>query len=181
MWKTTKESSILDKIEYVKSLYDTQKETVKREQYIEQLLLEDYVAQVKRNLSRYDFMASVINEAIKEVGKKLKKERTNLELLTSWISEDFCGNRKVKIFDIVHGGWENYYWCIGFELDGKTFHIEIPQLENITSENLPFANYGKFSLLIPENEVCWNTLIRSYKITDIANFIEKYKENDNGN
>lgn len=180
MWKTTKESSILEKIEYAQNLFFNQRDVVTKEKYIEKLLFEDYVSQVQRNTSRYDFMSSIVDEAVKEVDKKLKKERKHLEMLTSWISEDFCDNRKIKITDMLHGGWENYYWCIGFELEGKTFYISIPQVKNLTVDNFLSAYYGKFSLAIKENEVLWNTLIQSYQIEDIAKFINEYsKENNN--
>lgn len=178
MWKTTNEPSILEKIEYAKNLFFTQRDVVTKEKYIEKLLFEDYVSQVQRNTSRYDFMANIVDEAVKEVDKKLKKERKHLDMLTSWVSEDFCGNRKIKIMDMLHGGWENYYWCIGFVLEGKTFYIHIPQVKNLTADNFAHAHYGKFSLAIKENEVLWNTLIQSYQIEDIAKFMDEYLKED---
>lgn len=173
MYETTKLST-LEKIEYSKTLYQHQKAKVQQEQDIEYLLLNDYVDMVKNNCSRYDFLDSIFDKAQKEVDKKYKKERQNIEALIGFISEDFFNNKKVKIKNIIAGGFENYYWRVEVELEGKGFAICIPVMKNISVSNFKYANDGKFTLMLKERDSVFSVLISSYEIKDIAKFMENY-------
>lgn len=180
MWNCCDDSDkkALESIEYSKNLYNTQKKKVEQEKYIENLLFADYVDRVKANKSRYDYI-DIFPEAQKEVGKKLKKERTHLETIKSFMMEDFLSNDKsFKLTEIISGGWEGYYWSVHFEGYGKAFYIEIPSMKNINVTNFEYANCGKFAFAVKEDDSWWNVLRTSYKIEDIARFIREYFELD---
>lgn len=175
------EKKTMNSIEYSKNLYDAQKKKVEQEKYIEKLLFADYVSNVKANKSRYDYV-NIFHDAQSEVGKKLKKERTHLETIKSFMMEDFLNNDKnFKLIEIVSGGWEGYYWSVHFEGYGKVFYIEIPIMEHINVGNFEYANCGKFAFAIRESEHGWNILKTSYKIEDIAQFVREYFELDKMN
>ena len=170
----------INKIEYSKNLYYTQKKKVEQEKYIENLLFADYVDRVKANESQYDYV-NLFYDAQKEVGKKLKKEREHLEILKKFVMKDFLNNDKnFKLTNILSGGYECYYWSIHFKGYGKTFYIQIPIMRNINVKNFEYANYGKFAFVLEESECYLHTLKSSYKIEDIAQFVREYFELDKG-
>ena len=53
------EKSFIEQINYVKTLYESQKIKVKNEQYIEDLLLQDYIRTIRKNTSRYDYIINI--------------------------------------------------------------------------------------------------------------------------
>ncbi len=176
MWNAIDDSDkkVLESIEYSKSLYNAQKNKVAQEKYIENLLFADYVSKVKANKSMYDYV-NIFQDAQNQVGKKLKKERPQLETLKDFILKDFLNNDKnFKLTEIMSGGWENYYWSVHFEGYGKAFYIQIPIMDNINTKNFEYANCGKFAFVIKESNAWWSTLKTSYKIDDIAQFIREY-------
>lgn len=180
MWNAIEDSDkkALESIEYSKNLYDAQKKKAEQEKYIENLLFADYVSKVKANKSTYDYV-DIFSDAQKQVGKKLKKERPQLETLKSFIVKDFLNNDKnFKLTEIMSGGWENYYWSVHFEGYGKAFYIQIPMMKNITVSNFEYANCGKFAFVLKEGESWWSVLKTSYKIDDIAQFVREYFELD---
>lgn len=163
-------------IEYIKSLYTAQKEKVKKEHYIENLLLRDYVIAVRKNISRYDYFA-FFSDAQKEVGEKLKKNRKNLETLKSFIISDFLNNDKnFNITGIIRCGLETYAWSIELEGYGKSFRIEIPVKNNLTTENIVCARHGMFSFVIKTSSCSYTVIKSSYKISEIATAIAEYFE-----
>lgn len=163
----------IEKIEYVRGLYEVQKYKVESEEYIKDLLFKDYVRTVKRNVSRYDVL-NLFEKAQLEIGKKTKKERATLETLQNWMSEDFLnGDKNFKITHITSCGWDRYAWSIEFEGYGKNFVIVMPVMKNLTTENFKYANEGMFAFSIRENEVIWCQLRRSYNIKDIADYIKE--------
>lgn len=57
-----------------KGLYEIQKHTVKKEMYIEKLLLEDYMKTIKNSItSRYDLISDIFEGAWEEQRENLKK------------------------------------------------------------------------------------------------------------
>ena len=183
MWNAIEDSDkkALESIEYSKNLYDAQKKKVSQEKYIENLLFADYVSKVKANKSQYDYV-DMFQEAQKEVGKKLKKEREHLEIVKSFVVKDFLNNDKnFKLTEIMSGGWESYYWSVHFEGYGKAFYIQIPMMKNITTSNFEYANCGKFAFAIKESDSWWSVLKTSYKIEDIAQCVMEYFGLDKAN
>ena len=178
MWKIlTDEYDVIKKIEYAKSLYDLQKVKVKNEQYIENLLLEDYVRQIRQNVSRYDYVD--FNAAQKEVGEKAKSKRKNIEFLRSLMLCDFLNDDdNFKITHIMSCGYDNYAWTIEFEGYDVTFRIDIPIVKNLTPKNIDYASNGMFAFMVKDGNSSWNVLKRSYKIKDISDFIREYFELD---
>lgn len=181
MWSLeAEEYNVIKKIEYAKSLYDLQNVKVKNEQYIENLLLEDYVRQIRQNISRYDYVD--FNSAQKEVIEKAKSKRKNIEFLRSLMLSDFLNDDdSFKITHIMNCGYENYAWAIEFEGCNVTFRIDIPIVKNLTTKNINYASNGMFTFMVKDGKSSWNVLKRSYKIKDISDYIKNYFEWTDGN
>lgn len=179
IWNYAEENKVIKNIEYAKSLYDSQVQKVRNEEYIKSLIFEDYVKTIKQNVSRYDYI-DIFREAQKELKEKVRGKNTKLGTLKSFIMEDFLDNDKnFKLVDIISCGFEDYAWAIYFEGYKKSFCIDIPMMKNLTTENIEYARYGKFSFSVKEGECIWSTLKESYKIEDIANSIKNYFESVN--
>lgn len=170
-----REANTLLAIGYSKRLYDEQVTKVKNEEYIKNLLLKDYISKIRAHKSKYDLIATMFNKAQGEIGKKLKKERTNLETIKSFILEDFFNNdEKFKLTKMVSYGYENYAWQITFTGYGKNVFVEIPMVNEIDTKNYEHALHGQFAFGIHESEHCYSVLKSSYEIKVIAKFIEEY-------
>lgn len=178
MWDSQEdiEKKKLADIEYAKNIYCSQIEKIKREEYVKQLVFEDYVDRIKQHISRYDLWNEMFfKDARLEIGKKTKKERSNLETLTRLIREDFLNNdTNFKIINIISCGMENYDWNVELKGYGKTIAIIIPIMHNITTENIKYAHDGKFGFMVKESESSWDVLELSYKMEDIAKSIKGY-------
>lgn len=170
------EDDKIDDIEYARGLYQEQVHKVKREERILELLLEDYICVARTHKSRYDYI-NIFEDAQKQVGKKTKKERPQLETIRGFILEDFLNNdKKFKLTGLVACGYETYGWNVEFTGYGKSFYIYIPIMANITSKNFKSAREGKFAFSVETAPHVWSVLKSSYKITEIADFIKKYFE-----
>lgn len=170
------DTQICASIEYSKTLYLAQKKNVEREKYIENLLLEDYVNTVRRNRSKYDYLDDLMNESQKEVDKKGKKSREHINALTSFLSQDFFNSGEIIVLNMIRGGYENYYWKIDVEFRGEVFALYIPMMDNINIKNFEIANCGQFRLALLVSESQYELLTSSYKIEDIAHFVEEAKK-----
>lgn len=170
------ENQAITRIQYAKQLLDEQEEVVKKEEYVKNLLKEDYVNTVRSFKTRYDYV-EIFKDAHHQIGKKLKKERPQLETLKSYIMEDFLNNDKAfKLTDIISCGYEGYAWHIEFEGYGKKFYIAIPIKKKLYPENIVHANNGMFAFILRESDSYMKVLEQSYKIEDISNFIKEYFE-----
>lgn len=174
MWGLEQEEyNVIKDIEYVKSLYDLQKVKVKNEKYIEELLLQDYVRTIRRNISRYEYVD--FKTAQNELKEKAKSKRKNIEMLRNMMSDDFLNDDdNFKIIGIMACGYEDYAWAIEIEGYGVTFRIDIPMMKNLTTSNIGYANNGMFAFIVKEGNSCWSVLERSYNTKDIANYIKEY-------
>ncbi len=162
-------------IDYICKLYAEQKEKVEKEEYIKNLLFEDYVETVKSNQTKYDLLTNnLFSSARAEIGVKAKKDRPHLELLRETIVEDFFNrDKKFKIREICCCGYEEYGWRVELEGHGETVAIYFPVKKNITSKNIRYAKDGKFQASIKISEASWKVLALSYETEDIARCIEE--------
>lgn len=177
MWNPLEnyEKQALANIEYSKHMYETQVAKVQQEEYIKQLILADYVKNIKAHISRYDTLENIFRSAQSEIGKKLKKERFHLETLKDFMREDFLDNDKeFKLTEIVCNGFEGYSYSMCFEGYGKTIKISIPVMKNITADNVGHAKYGMFVFAVKTSECGWDILAKSYEMEDIAKSIKEY-------
>ena len=177
------EKDPIAEIEYVKGMYNAQVHKVKQEEYMKDLLFADYVRKVKAHKSRYDYIGSnTFREAQSQIGKKTKKERDKLEVIKSFIMEDFLNdNKNFKLTEIISGGYEGYVWHINFEYFSHTIQITIPMMGNINVQNIKHAHDGMFAFSIKESSCCWSVKKMSYKMEDIAAYIKEYFELGNPN
>ena len=167
---------IYKNVEYVKSLYENQQEKVKKEQYIESVLLDDYVKVIKHIPSKYDHIEEFFVEAQKEIGNKKKSERKHFEVVSDWLNRDFFNGEKMKIKSIISDGFVNYYWAFSFDFCGEEITIDIPMRNRITADNIRYANYGKFVIFLKENSVCQTAIFQSYKMEEVADFLSQWKK-----
>lgn len=162
-------------IEYVKGMYEAQVHKVKQEEYMKDLLFADFVRKVKSHKSRYDLMENIFKEAQSQIGKKKKKERAQLEVIKSFIMEDFLNdNKNFKLTEIVSVGYEGYVWRIEFEYFSHIIQITIPIMDNINVQNIKYAYDGMFAFSVKEGSCRWSVKKKSYKIEDIAEYIKEY-------
>lgn len=165
----------VENIKYVKSLYDSQVEKIKKEEYIKDLLYKDYLRAVKGYISRYD-MFDVFVKAQDELLDKKSKKKEYLNILKGFLMEDFLNNDdNFKIVNMYRCGLEGYAWWIEFEGYGETFRINIPIKKNLTIKNLECTD-GMFKVTIKDKEssVRWLTLAKSYEIKTIADAIKEH-------
>lgn len=164
----------LEKIAYAKNLYDAQVAKAEREEYIKNVLLQNYVDKVKAHTSRYDFI-DIYPLAQAESGFKLKKERPHFETIKRFLMEDFLNNDKsFKLEKIISCGYENYAWQFEFKRNDKVCYIKIPYMRNLTAEHLEHANYGMFTFGIQEYEHFWRMLKGTYEMKELAGFIKDW-------
>lgn len=165
----------VENIDYAKSLYDSQVEKVKKEEYIREVLKNNYVMLVKARKSRYDLISDAFHKAHEQRDKKLKKERQDREMLTSFILDDFLNNDcNFKLKEIISCGWEHYAWSLEFEGYDRTFRITIPIKNNITVDNIHYAYDGMFAFSVKTSSATWTVMKKSHRIDDIAEYIREY-------
>lgn len=173
------EKNVIAEIEYVKGLYDAQVNKVQQEEYMKNLLFADYVRKIRNNRSRYDYIEDVFKKATSQIGKKKKKEREQLDIIEHFVKEDFL--KKGYLFEltnIISGGYESYYWNVEFEGFGQTFCISIPNMNSIDASNIGYAHDGMFAFIAKESDCCWSVKKSSYRIEDVAEYINDYFELD---
>lgn len=176
------EADPIDEIEYAKKMYNTQVKKVNEETYIRDVLKDNYVREVKSNITRYDLVKDTFHKAYCQVNEKLKKNRKEFEIIKDFIFEDFLSNnRSFKLKEIICCGYDNYAWNVKFEGYGQTFSITIPVKSNITVKNIESAYDGMFAFYTEESSGIWNLMKKSYRIKDIADAIGKYFELDKVN
>lgn len=165
-------------IEYSKGLYEAQVYIAKKEDYLKDLLLEDYVSKIRRLQTRYD-VVDIYSKAQGEIGKKLKKDRPHLETIKHFLMDDFLNNdKKLKLEKIICCGYEGYAWRFEFKGYGKTSFIEIPIKRKLTPENIEYVHFGMFAFGVYESEHCYSTMKTSYDIKEVAEFIKGYFEKE---
>ena len=176
------EANLVADIESAGSAYLEQVAKAKREAYIRDALLVNYVDRIREHMSRYD-MVNVIALAQNEVGVKLKKDRPNLETLKRWLLEDFLNDDKTfKIDSIIGRGYEVYGWQINLTGYGKRIYLDIPVVNKISPKNAEYARYGQFAFGVYKSKDYMTTLKQSYDMKVIAEFIKEYfKEKTNEN
>lgn len=162
-------------IENVRAKFELQKEKVKHEQYIEDLMFRDFITKVTIRTSRYDFISDAFKNAQSQIGLKNKKERGDLEILTSFLLEDFFGNNKdFKLTKIIAGGYDSCYYMVDFQYNDVNLYIKIPIYKRIDASNIEFASYGKFGFGIHKSS-CYSEILKtSYRISEVAEFIKEY-------
>ena len=117
------EAEMIKHIEYVKGLYDLQREKVENETYIEGLLLDDVVRAVRGIHSWYCIANDFFFEAQREIeGKKKKQEY--LSLLKTRIKHDFLNlDDNFEFVKITSYGYESYAQEVAYKGYGKEFAI----------------------------------------------------------
>ena len=171
---------LIKDIEYTRSLYDMQSNKVKQEEYIKNLLFNDYVNKIKCHKSRYDYIENIFLEAQCQVSKKKKKEREQLSIIEQFVREDFLNDcTHFELTNIVSCGYADYCWHVEFNGLGQNFYISIPMTNNINTNNIRYAHNGMFAFVVKESSCAYSVKKTSYKIEDIVKYIKEYFGLDN--
>ena len=178
-WYDTSEKSTLERIAYASELYYSQKAQVEKAKYLENLLFKNFVNQIKSISSKYEHIP--FTKAQDELTiKDKRKSKPTLKLLKNFLAEDFFNGENIEIISIIRMGNEAYAWEIEFQICGLTYYLKIPQYKNIHITNVKYANFGQFTLMIEKTKGFRQEVISSYNTKDIADYINKIKENNNG-
>ena len=164
-------------IEGAKKMWENQKVKVEQEKYIEKLIFSDFVKSVQDLPTRYNFSEKFFADAQREIGRKLKKDRPNLDLLNGMIVCDFFNEDKAfKITGITICGIDTYGYDIVLKGHGKEVCVFIPRYRNITEKNIEFAKDGKYAFGVMDKGKSWSRtiLISDYDTEKIAQFIKEY-------
>lgn len=170
----TEEKLVVSGIETAKSRYLSKKKQVEEEKNIERLLFEDYVRSVKCPKNTYDYMQNIIEKAFSEQNEKYKKDRSQFEFLKEKIESDFFNGNKIDIKSITCGGYDGYYYRVEFYFENQNLALCLPIVKNITTNTIWYANEGKIVLYSADD--AWkryHTLVSSYSVEEIANYIKK--------
>lgn len=176
-YTNSNEETIIEEIEHAKKYYEEQIEFVNKQETIKDLLYKNYIAKVKRNISKYDYSYGFIEEASKELSNEKSKKKESLNWLTSTIRSDFLNDSEdFKIVAIMKCGFETYAWQIYLQNGDVIISIKIPVLKNLTIENFDAACNGKFSFFVKKQEYVSSLIESSYSMKDIADSIKEYFE-----
>lgn len=169
------EKKILEKIAYSAKLYREQVKKAEKEKYLEGLLLNDYVFQIKKHQTIFDVLQTLLKDAQTELSiKDKRKKRDNLTFLKHRLEQEFFNNESVTIDKIICCGWENYAWKIDCSVKHKTYSLEIPVMKNLTAANIEYAHHGRYMLFSISNDGClYDALIASYDPKEISNFVKQ--------
>lgn len=167
------ESSSIEKVEYVKNIYEKQQEKVKKEQYLEGLLLEDYVCAIRNIPNPYHSIELSFVQAGDLIRNKCNGVAINV--VKQNVSQDFLDGNEVELTSIFSYGFENYAYGVRFKLCNEELEIFIPMRNKIRKESLHYAHYGKFVVFIRESFMSWTAIYQSYKIEEVADFLKQWK------
>lgn len=169
--------SITERLQGIKKRWLKAKADKADAEYLEQLILNDYVSNVRGCMTGWQFVIPYITSAIQEIGKKKKKERENLTFVEYKVHRDFFkGDErfKIKIDNIITGGFEGYYYNLVFSIDGKAYEINIPNRDKLNSKNFFYANEGKFAFFERESGVVSSVIFSEFDEEIFANKIFEY-------
>ena len=169
------EKKILEKIAYSAKLYREQVKKAEKEKYLEGLLLDDYVFQIKQHQTIIYVLPTLFKNAQAELSiKDKRRKRDNLTFLKHKLEQEFFNNESVTIDEIISCGWENYAWKINCSVKHKTYSLEIPVIKNLTADNIEYAHYGQYTLFSISNDgYLYDLLIASYDHKEISNFVKQ--------
>ena len=169
------EKKILEKIAYSAKLYREQVKKAEKEKYLEGLLLDDYVFQIRQHQTIFDVFPTLFKDAQTELSiKDKRRKRVNLTFLKQKLEQEFFNNESVTIDKIFSCGLENYAWKIDCSVKHKTYSLEIPVKKNLTAANIEYAHHGRYTLFSISNDgYFYDLLIASYDSKEISNFVKQ--------
>lgn len=156
--------------EYIKQI----EQELEKNQYTLDLYKSNLISTVRSNTTRWDYMDEIIIKACSEKTNKKKKERTNIDYIADEISKTFLDGQKIKIFDIIQGGHEGYYWLFLFEFRDNKYAIQVPMRKQLSKNNFDYANKGKFVFTLVEGEHYYKQLFSDYHEDKLTEKIINY-------
>jgi hypothetical protein len=149
---------------------------------MENLIYRDFITHIKNLETIWNYRLSIIEEAASEADKTKKKERKNISVIEAYLKEDFLKTYadNIKITKIVHGGYEDYYYMIYFNIYGRLHAINIPNRRAVNTENASYAHYGKFVFYECPSDSYTKVLFENWSEKGLAYKIKEYIENEFG-
>lgn len=147
--------------------------------YLERLIFCDYVRTVRNAKTVWDYRIPMIKAARDEIGKTKKKERENLSYIEHEVKNAFFkdnDNIKIKIHNIITGGYEGYYYELFFKVNKEEYAVQIPHRDQLTTENISYAYDGKFAFLHRTSECSTSVEFMEYSEEEFAKKCREYFE-----
>lgn len=173
----------LTKIDDARNLYLEMKKEKEKFEQLEKLTYFDYVNTIKKNIS-YPYFFGLkkaqkwLNMCKDESLDKRKKyeEKDHYNFVCRNIEERITNNKQVKVTEILTYGWDYYATEIKFVIPNNdtVFSLTIPNAQNLNSENITYADYGKLRLGYYSSECVNDFIASSYNEDDIKDAFEKY-------
>lgn len=173
------EQNPIARILSVKDRWKRAKQDLEDAKYLEDLIHKDYLTAIKQYATAWDYRLPTIKAAVDELKiTDKRKKRHNLECLNSWIKDEFFPevDVEIKVNDIIAYGYESYTWQMGFEIDGETYAICVPDKGKIYMENADHAYYGQFAFMHRTSECSISVECTDYNIEKVAGYIKGYFE-----
>lgn len=153
-------------------------------QYIENLIHIDFIRSIKSYQTAWDYRMPTIKSAVDEL--KItdgRKKKPHLDCLNSWIKKEFFTEVDVdiKVNKITSYGYEGYHWQMGFDINGETYAISVPNKNMISMDNADHAYEGKFAFLHRTSQSSISVEHTDYTEEGMAKFIKQYFENKGEN
>lgn len=166
-----KQYNPIREIEKAKKHYDAKKKELEELEYIVNCLKSNWIAHIRslRSVITEDTLLKALNEK----DERYKKDRPNFEFVKWHIANEFIGVDNIKITNILMCGMDTYAYKIEFEYNKQKYAVEIPIRKNITSENVDYAMFGKFSILKQTGASSWTVFATSYEERDIKEAFQK--------
>jgi len=123
------------------------------------------------------FSAKMLNMAFHQQHEKKKADRFTFEAVKEIIIENFFPNfdtKEIKITQIMHGGYEGYYYAFCVTVRDCKFELRIPAPGNIDKKHMATVYYGQYALYDTNKESYLKLIKCAYYPEPIAKAIEEF-------
>lgn len=168
-------------IEQSIALADYEKLEMNRHTKLYELSNEDVAYNIRKNIEYwwFDFTVDSATDWIKlRKGKIDKRKKYDEKLVYDSLVSDLQEALNViglEILDIIQCGYETYAYTLKFTIETSTytFLLTIPNIKNLTADNMSVTNYGKLSFGYISSNDCYKYINSSYNLRDFKDDVQK--------
>lgn len=169
-------------------LYAEMKDEAEKYQKLAELARYDIIDTLKRSVNYCNYLFPIDN-AIKWLklrrdkidNRKKYVEKEHFEYLSGLIVSNITG-RPIEITNIEYQCYIGARYQIDFDCATKSFSLVIPSLDNLTTENFVYSDYGQMILYLRDGFHIEKTIGCGYEDSEIMGafrkFISSTKETD---
>lgn len=164
------------KLELIRARWIKAQHNLEEAKYLEKLILNDFVQNIKNTKTAWDYRFSAIQNARSEINKKKKSERKHFLFIEQAFKEAFFKDfdQDIQIKEIIMGGFEGYYWDFVFSFGENDFIIQIPVRDNINISNIKYGPEGKFVFKKYIESSCIEVLFEAWTEELLAKKLKEY-------